>query len=119
MGKLSQQQRGRKRMTQYNIAKAVENYSFFVQCKVKVLEAENLELSKQNENIRNEAEKDGQVNKDKIEKKWSVPLGIVCMLLGCLTIYSILFSTGYFIYGQTIKAYVFLFIGILLSLIHI
>ena len=51
--------------------------------------------------------------KDKIEKKWSVPLGIVCMLLGCLTIYSILFSTGYFIYGQTIKAYVFLFIGIL------
>ena len=65
------------------------------------------------EKIRNEAEKDGQVNKDKIEKKWSVPLGIVCMLLGCLTIYSILFSTGYFIYGQTIKAYVFLFIGIL------
>ena len=43
-------------MTQYNIAKAVENYSFFVQCKVDVLIAENLELSKENKIIRNEAE---------------------------------------------------------------
>ena len=63
--------------------------------------------------IRKEAEKHSTVNKNKIEKKWSVPMGIICMLFGCLTIYSILFSTGYFIYGQLIKASFFLFIALL------
>ena len=63
--------------------------------------------------IRKEVEKHSTVNKNKIEKKWSVPMGIVCMLFGCLTIYSILFSTGYFIYGQLIKASFFLFIALL------
>ena len=63
--------------------------------------------------IRKEVEKHSAGNKNKIEKKWSVPIGIVCMLFGCLTIYSILFSTGYFIYGQLIKACFFLFIALL------
>ena len=63
--------------------------------------------------IRKEVEKHRAGNKNKIEKKWSVPIGIVCMLFGCLTIYSILFSTGYFIYGQLIKACFFLFIALL------
>ena len=31
---------------------------------------------------------------------WSVPSGIVAMLLGCVLIYSIMFCTGYFIYGD-------------------
>lgn len=35
------------------------------------------------------------------EKPESVTLGIVCMILGCLTVYSALFSTGYFLYGKT------------------
>ena len=63
--------------------------------------------------IRKEAKKHSNVNKNKIEKKWSVPMGIVCMLFGCFTIYSILFSTGYFIYGKVIKASFFLFIALL------
>ena len=31
---------------------------------------------------------------------WSVPSGIIAMLLGCVLIYSCLFSTGYWIYGD-------------------
>lgn len=37
------------------------------------------------------------------EEPWSVPSGIVAMLLGCAFIYGSLFTTGYFIYGQTTK----------------
>ena len=40
--------------------------------------------------------------------KWSVPSGILAMLLGCVSIYSAMFTTGYFIYGQTTKALVLL-----------
>ena len=37
---------------------------------------------------------------DNISEGWSVPTGIIAMLLGCMMIYSIMFSTGYFIYGE-------------------
>ena len=33
-------------------------------------------------------------------KIWTVPAGIIAMLLGCSMIYSIMFCTGYFIYGN-------------------
>lgn len=35
---------------------------------------------------------------------WSVPMGIVAMLIGCVLIYSTMFTTGYFIYGQLTSA---------------
>lgn len=35
---------------------------------------------------------------------WSVPSGIVAMLLACVLIYSCLFATGYWIYGETTYA---------------
>jgi Na+/proline symporter len=35
---------------------------------------------------------------------WSVPSGIIAMLLGCVLIYSCLFATGYWIYGETTLA---------------
>ena len=47
--------------------------------------------------IKNEALRKNIELKNEPEKAWSVPLGIVCMLLGCFAVYSILFSTGYFI----------------------
>jgi len=31
---------------------------------------------------------------------WSVPSGIIAMLVGCVLIYSIMFATGYYIYGD-------------------
>lgn len=50
-----------------------------------------------------EAEKDQQeiANKD---EKWSVPSGIWAMLLGCVLIYTCMFATGFWIYGDYIQA---------------
>ena len=39
-------------------------------------------------------------------EKWSVPSGITAMILGCVMIYSIMFATGYWIYGKTTPAMV-------------
>ena len=45
--------------------------------------------------IKNEAvSKNISFNSENNNETWSVPLGILCMLCGCLAIYSILFSTG-------------------------
>ena len=63
------------------------------------------------------AEKD-KVKLDKKDTSWNVPSGILAMLLGCGLIYSIMFATGYWIYGEdtsasalTISSFIF---GILL-----
>ena len=56
-------------------------------------------------------------NIDNKAEKWVVPSGILCMIFGCLMIYSALFSTGYLIYGDTFKAFVFLFFAILFSIL--
>ncbi|MEE1964100.1 Na+/proline symporter [Flagellimonas taeanensis] len=37
-------------------------------------------------------------------KKWSVPSGILAMIVGTVLIYSILFATGYWIYGRWVSA---------------
>jgi solute:Na+ symporter, SSS family len=34
------------------------------------------------------------------EEKWNVPVGILCMFLGCLTVYAALFATGFWIYRE-------------------
>ena len=39
-------------------------------------------------------------------EKWSVPSGIIAMLLGVVLIYSLMFATGYWIYGRTTSALV-------------
>ncbi|MDA0757575.1 MAG: Na+:solute symporter [Bacteroidetes bacterium] len=62
--------------------------------------------------IKNEAvSKNISFNSENNNETWSVPLGILCMLCGCLAIYSILFSTGYFIYGEVNNGITFLTIG--------
>jgi len=50
-----------------------------------------------------DAEKDQQeiANKD---EKWSVPAGIWAMLLGCVLIYTCMFATGFWIYGDYVQA---------------
>lgn len=35
------------------------------------------------------------------DEKWSVPSGIMAMLLGVVLIYTVMFATGYWIYGET------------------
>ncbi|MBM1105101.1 Na+:solute symporter [Aurantibacter crassamenti] len=39
-------------------------------------------------------------------EKWSVPSGITAMLLGVILVYSMMFATGYWIYGRTTSAIV-------------
>ena len=34
----------------------------------------------------------------------NIPRGILCMLLGCIAVYSVLFGTGFWLYGQTLGA---------------
>lgn len=49
------------------------------------------------------AKKDGlpiTINKE----SWNVPAGIAATLVGCVFIYGALFATGYFIYGEYVKA---------------
>ena len=62
--------------------------------------------------IKNEALRKNIELKNEPEKAWSVPLGVVCMLLGSFAVYSILFSTGYFIYGEINNGITFLVIGL-------
>ena len=48
-----------------------------------------------------------QAEGDPIEgasEKWTVPLGIACMVAGCFAVYATLFATGYWIYSQTVPA---------------
>ena len=47
----------------------------------------------------NEAKIDG-INIVDNNEGWSVPSGIIAMLLGCVLIYSFMFATGYYIYGD-------------------
>ena len=49
--------------------------------------------------IVNEARNDSE-DIEEGNESWTVPSGIIAMLLGCIMIYSIMFSTGYFIYGS-------------------
>ncbi|MDX1637153.1 MAG: sodium:solute symporter family protein [Balneolaceae bacterium] len=38
------------------------------------------------------------------DEAWRVPQGILCMVLGCISVYSALFATGYWIYGNHVWA---------------
>ncbi|MBT8210489.1 MAG: Na+:solute symporter [Eudoraea sp.] len=50
-----------------------------------------------------EAETD-KVQIAKSDEKWSVPAGITAMLLGCVLIYTCMFATGFWIYGDYVQA---------------
>ncbi|NVK52460.1 MAG: Na+:solute symporter [Flavobacteriaceae bacterium] len=39
-----------------------------------------------------------------VNEGWSVPAGVIAMLLGCVLIYSCMFATGYWIYGEVTLA---------------
>jgi len=66
----------------------------------------------------NEAKTDAvTIVKDK--EKWSVPAGITAILLGVVLIYSIMFATGYWIYGRTTQALVLTVISIISAVLLI
>ncbi|MBT4113586.1 MAG: Na+:solute symporter [Flavobacteriaceae bacterium] len=45
------------------------------------------------------------------KEKWDVPSGILCMLFGSISVYSILFGIGYILYSQTTTGIIFLTIS--------
>lgn len=53
------------------------------------------------------------------KEKWSVPAGISAMLLGCVLIYSLMFATGYWIYGRTTSALIISAIALVSGLLLI
>ena len=54
---------------------------------------------------------------DSAIKKWDVPRGIVAMMLGVILVYSALFATGFWIYGNTIPALVLSSVVVIVSII--
>lgn len=50
-------------------------------------------------------------------QKWTVPSGILAMLVGAILIYTILFATGYWIYGQHKAALILTVIAVLSGLL--
>ncbi len=50
------------------------------------------------------------------EKDWNVPIGLACMSLGCLAIYSLLFSIGHLIYGKPIYFSLLLIVSVISSI---
>ncbi len=48
-----------------------------------------------------------EADNDKIEtsyKAQSLPMGILCMFIGCMAVYSALFATGFWMYGKSVHA---------------
>ena len=46
------------------------------------------------------------------KEKWDVPSGILCMVFGSISVYSVLFGVGYILYSKTTLGLVFLIISI-------
>ena len=46
------------------------------------------------------------------KEKWDVPSGILCMLFGSISVYSILFGIGYLLYGKTTTGIIFMLISV-------
>jgi Na+/proline symporter len=56
----------------------------------------------------NKANADGFELVKESNLKWDVPTGIICMILGCIAIYSILFSIGNILYGNVVSTLIFI-----------
>jgi Na+/proline symporter len=62
--------------------------------------------------IIDQAARDGDDLDDAKNQTWSVPLGILCTIIGCISIYGMLFATGKLIYGEYFTASVLFGISI-------
>tara|TARA_A200000113_G_scaffold203554_1_gene198712 strand:+ start:51 stop:1301 length:1251 start_codon:yes stop_codon:yes gene_type:complete len=56
-----------------------------------------------------------QIDDKKIEKKvfWTIPRGIICMIISIIAIYGSLFSVGFLIYGKNLQSMMLLLVTIL------
>ncbi len=56
-----------------------------------------------------------QKNEADVDADWDVPVGLLCMSLGSIAVFSVLFAIGYFIYGQITLFFVLLTVAIISS----
>jgi len=63
------------------------------------------------EKVVREAKADGVPLLKEDNLAWDVPTGIMCMIFACIAVYSILFSTGNFIYGNMLQASILLILS--------
>ena len=61
------------------------------------------------------AVKKGMAEPRLVHTRWDVPLGLLCMSLGCIAIFSVLFAIGYLIYGEIMMFSVLSAISIIAS----
>ncbi len=61
-----------------------------------------------------QAEADGETIEG-ADRKWNVPMGILCMVVGCLAVYSTLFATGFWIYSNHIPAIILTCVAVVSS----
>jgi hypothetical protein len=59
-----------------------------------------------------QAAREGDDLEDAKNQPWSVPLGILCTIIGCISIYGMLFATGTLLYGQYLSATILFAISI-------
>ncbi len=51
------------------------------------------------------------------QAKWDVPGGIIAMVMGCFSIYGLLFAAGYWLYGNLVPAIILTIIGLAASVL--
>lgn len=68
------------------------------------------------ENVRKKALESGEDIQKNSEKKWDMPLNLLGVSLGTITIYSLLFSIGFWIYSNIFPAVLTLITGIVSSI---
>ncbi len=61
-----------------------------------------------------QAEADGEMIEG-TDQKWNVPMGILCMVVGCLAVYSTLFATGFWIYSNHMPAIILTCVAVVSS----
>lgn len=52
---------------------------------------------------------------EEMNQKWSVPNGILALIIGCIAIYSCMFAIGNFVYGNFKLAFILLFVMVVFS----
>lgn len=61
------------------------------------------------------AVKKGMIQENEADSDWDVPVGLLCMSLGSIAVYSVLFAIGYLIYGELTLFFVLLVVAIISS----
>ncbi len=61
------------------------------------------------------AKLEGHSTEKELDLKWDVPTGILCMILGSIAVYGVLFATGYFIYSNWLWGSIFSAISLISS----